>query len=107
MSSLTLFGLLITLSLLTFLPRYLPMLLADRFQLPPLLQRALAYVPIAVLTAIVVQTCLIQQHSINTHPANPMLWAGVVAGLLAWRRVNLLVVVIVGMLAYVAFRALL
>ena len=43
-------------ALLTFLPRYIPFALAGKIHLPPLLMRALEYVPIAVLSAIVSQT---------------------------------------------------
>ena len=44
----------------TYLPRYLPMALAGRLRLAPALERALDYVPIAVLTAIIAQTAIIR-----------------------------------------------
>lgn len=47
-------------ALVTYVPRYLPMGLAGRVQLPPLLEQALDFVPIAVLTAIVAQAAMIR-----------------------------------------------
>lgn len=47
--------LIVGMMLVTFIPRYLPFALVDRLSLPEWFVRALAYVPIAVLTAIVAQ----------------------------------------------------
>jgi len=47
-------------ALVTYLPRYLPMALAGRVGLPPLLERGLDFVPIAVLSAIIAQASLIR-----------------------------------------------
>lgn len=47
-------------ALVTYLPRYLPMGLAGRVRLSPLLVRALDFVPIAVLTAIIAQATFIR-----------------------------------------------
>ena len=52
-------------ALVTYLPRYLPMGLAGRVQLPALLTRALDFVPIAVLTAIIAQASLVRDGQID------------------------------------------
>ncbi|MDH2433309.1 AzlD domain-containing protein [Pokkaliibacter sp. MBI-7] len=104
MNDLTLLWLILAMMAVTFVPRYLPFALAHRFQLPPLLQRTLGYVPVAVLTAIVVQTTLVRDQQIHTDWQNPTLWAAVVAGLMAWRGVSLLLTVCGGMLVYGVLR---
>ncbi len=45
----------------TFLIRYILLAVADRFSMPPLLERALYYVPPAVLTAILLPAVLLPQ----------------------------------------------
>lgn len=88
-------------ALLTFLPRYLPLRLAGRLQLPRELERALNYVPIAVLTAIVVQTTLVQQGSLHLSLENHRLLAALCAigAALIWR--NLFVTVVIGLISFV------
>lgn len=54
-----------SMALVTYLPRYLPMALAGRLQLSPLLVRGLDFVPIAVLTAIVAQAALVREGRID------------------------------------------
>ncbi len=73
--------------------------LSGRVTLPPLAVRALRYVPVAALTALVVPDLV----GGPTGPGwaqlahNPRLWAGVVAALVAWRTRNVLLTVVVGM----------
>ena len=49
----------------TFVPRYLPFALAGRLKITDSLERALGFVPIAVLTAIVAQTALVRGGEID------------------------------------------
>lgn len=87
MSELALAWLLLGMALLTFLPRLLPLLMADRLRLPTLLREALEYVPLAVLTILVVQTAFIQQGQLNLHWRNPYLLALLLTLVVAvWRR---------------------
>jgi len=62
-------------AVLTFGPRYLPFGLAGRVELPPLLSRALGFVPIAVLSAIIVQSSLIRDGVMRLDVANHHAWA--------------------------------
>ena len=84
----------------TFTPRALPLLLANKLRLPPWLQRALAYVPIAVLTVIVVQTSVYPGGQWHLHWGNPYLWGLLSAFISALLQPRLLVTVLVGMLSY-------
>ncbi len=69
----------------TFAERSAFLLLPERVQLPPLLRRALRYVPAAVLTAIWAPELLLQNGVFSMAPGNERLLAGAVAILVAWR----------------------
>ncbi|MEE9444098.1 MAG: AzlD domain-containing protein [Cocleimonas sp.] len=56
--------LIIGMAVLTFLPRYLPFGLAGKVHIPPLMARALSFVPIAVLTVIIVQSAFVREGEI-------------------------------------------
>lgn len=92
---------------LTFGPRYLPFALADRLTIPPLLNSALAYVPIAVLTAIIAQASLMREGELALNLGNHHLVATLVAFLAAVLTRHLLVTVVIGLLAFALARWLL
>lgn len=71
--------------------------LAGRVSLPPLVERALRYVPVAALTALVVPDLVGGATGWGLLAHNPRLWAGVVAALVAWRTRNVLLTVVAGM----------
>jgi len=66
-------------ALVTYLPRYLPFALAGKVSLPSMLERALDFVPIAVLTAIVAQASLIRGGEFDFSLGNYHALAAVVA----------------------------
>ncbi len=76
-------------ALVTFALRGSFLLAADRTRLRPLVQRALRYVPPAVLAAIVAPA-LAQSSGAGLGPIDLRLIAGVVAGLVAWRTRSIL-----------------
>lgn len=80
--------------------------LPDRVQLPPLLRRALRYVPAAVLTAIYAPELLVQSGTISISPGNIRLLAGIVAIAVAWRLRRTFLTIAAGMLALHLFGAL-
>ena len=71
--------LIIGMMLVTFLPRYLPLLFADKMVFPEWLERAFNYVPIAVLSAIIAQTTLIHDGAVQFNWHNAHLIAALVA----------------------------
>lgn len=83
----------------TYGVRLAPILLLGRMPLPPLVLRALRYVPAAVLSAIVFPELLLRDGALAVTAANPRLIAGIVAGLVAWRTRNMLLTLIAGMAA--------
>jgi branched-subunit amino acid transport protein len=87
-------------AVLTFIPRYLPMAFAGKAVLPPLIERAFGFVPIAVLSAIIAQTVLIRDGSLTMSFANPHLLAALVAcGVAIWKK-HLFLTIAVGLLVY-------
>ncbi|MEN4010467.1 MAG: AzlD domain-containing protein [Chloroflexota bacterium] len=85
--------------LLTFAIRLSFIALHGRWQPPALFQRALRYVPPAVLSAIILPEMLLQDGQMLLSPLNPRLLAGIVAILIAWRTRSTLLTILAGMLA--------
>ena len=81
----------------TYAVRVAPILLLGRLGLPPLILRALRYVPPAVLSAIVFPELVMRGGSPVLSLENPRLLAGLLAGLIAWRTRNVFLTLIVGM----------
>lgn len=91
----------------TFIVRYPVLALLGRISLPPLILRALRYVPAAVLTAIIVPAVLMSSEGkLNIALNNAFLPAAVISVLVSWRTKNLLLTIVVGMLAMFAWRVL-
>ena len=92
--------LIIGMMLVTFIPRYLPIALAGRFRIHPLLRRALEFVPIAVLTAIISQASLIHDGKLDVAFDNPYIYGLIAAGITAWISKNTFITIIVGLICY-------
>lgn len=84
----------------TFIPRYLPVALAGRFRIHPLLKRALEFVPIAVLTAIISQASLVHDGELHIALDNAYLYGLVTAILTAWITKHTFKTIFVGLLVY-------
>lgn len=97
--------LILGMALVTFGVRYPMLAIIGRLHLPDTALRALRYVPIAVLTAIIVPTVLMPQRTIDIRPGNTYLVGGIIAALVAWRTKNLLLTIVVGMAAFLLWRA--
>jgi branched-subunit amino acid transport protein len=82
---------------ITFAIRLSMILLLGRVEMPPLLQRALRYVPPAVLSAIVFPELLRPEGQLDVSFGNERLLAGVLAALIAWRTKSVLLTIAVGM----------
>jgi branched-subunit amino acid transport protein len=97
----------IAMGLVTYAVRVTPILLLGRLEVPPIVLRALRYVPSAVLSAIVFPELILRNGSLALSPTNPRLVAGILAALVAWRTRNMLLTLTVGMAALWALNALL
>ncbi len=89
----------IGMGLVTFGTRLTPIVLLGRIEIPLIVQRALRFVPSAVLTAIIVPELLYRNDQIDLSLANVRLLAGLIAIVVAWRTKNALMTIGVGMIA--------
>ena len=110
MSELTTFeeiALVIGMMLVTFGVRYPLLALAGRVRIPETVEKALAYVPVAVLTAISVPIVMKPSGAWWIAPDNPYLAASIAAILVAAFTRHLLLTIVLGMLVFFAWRLLL
>ncbi|MDH3942782.1 MAG: AzlD domain-containing protein [Anaerolineae bacterium] len=84
----------------TFGVRYPVLSLTSRIRLPGLIQRALRFVPAAVLSAIIFPAALIQENQLDLHFDNARLYASLITAIIAWRTRNLLLTIVSGMAAF-------
>ena len=84
---------------LTFLTRLSFIWLQDRISMPPLVRRALRFVPPAVLSVVIFQELLFRNSVLDLSPTNTRLLAGVIAVIVAWRSRNPLLTIASGMAA--------
>lgn len=90
----------------TFTPRYGVLALLGRVEMPKPLFRALRYVPVTVLSAIIFPDLLLKNGSLNIALNNSFLFAGIFSVLVSWRTKNLLLTIVLGMIALWVWRAL-
>ena len=98
--ALSLWGIMLGIGLLTYLTRLSFIALHNRWEPPPIFRKALHYVPVAVLTAIVVPELLMHEGTLNLSPLNPRLIAGALAIFIAWRTRNTVLTIVIGMAAF-------
>jgi branched-subunit amino acid transport protein len=85
----------------TFAVRYPVLALVSRITLPDWAIRALRYVPVAVLTAIIVPAVAAPDgQTVRTELANAHLYAGLLAAWIAWRTRSLLLTISAGMAVF-------
>lgn len=90
----------------TFVLRYSFIGLANRWSLPAVVQQALQFVPVAVLTAIVLPDLVYVHGTYTLALGNGRIVAALVATLVAWRTRNVVLTIAVGMATLFAVQAL-
>ncbi len=85
--------------IVTYAIRLSLIVLLGRLEVPPLVRRALRFVPPAVLSALILPELLLPGGVLDLSPANPRLLAGTLAALIAWRSRNALLAIGIGMAA--------
>ena len=96
----------IAMGIVTFGIRLFPIVLLGRIEIPLIVQRALRFVPPAVLTAIVVPELLYHNGQVDVSLTNVRLLAGLIAIVVAWRTKNALITIGTGMIALWALSAI-
>ena len=92
--------------LLTFTTRLSFIFLLERINVPVWFQKALRFVPVTVLSAIVLPELVGRNGAVDISLRNPQLLAGALAVLVAWRTKNVVLTLIAGMVALLVFQSL-
>ena len=87
----------IIVGILTFGIRLSFIVILDRWETPALIQRSLRFVPVAVLTAIIIPELVMPGGTVDISISNLRLLAGIVAMLVAWKTKNIVWTIIAGM----------
>ncbi len=90
----------IAVGLLTFLTRLSFIAWLERIRLPDAFQRALRFVPTAVLSAIIAPEVVLRDHTLFLSIQNPRLLAALLATLAAYYTKNVVWSLLVGMVAF-------
>lgn len=93
--------------LLTFLIRLSFIALVDRWKMPDWFQRGLRFVPMAVLSAIILPELTNPNGTLFLSWRNPQLLAGAMAILVAWRTRNVILTIVAGMATLLVFQVIL
>lgn len=85
--------------LVTFISRAVFLLSGERFHPGPRFRALLAYVPPAVLAALIAPEVLVRNGEFAFDPASPRLWAALLAGVVAYFTRSVLATISVGLAA--------
>ena len=89
----------VVMGLITFALRVSFIALSGRLEMPPLVKRALRFVPAAVLSAIVVPALVFREDTLDLTLNNEKLLAGALAALVAWATRSIIWTIVAGMVA--------
>ncbi|MEN8172706.1 MAG: AzlD domain-containing protein [Chloroflexota bacterium] len=92
----------ISVGILTYLTRLSFIMILSHWDTPPIIKRALHYVPIAVFSAIILPELFFYDGALNISVNNPRLLAGMIAIFVAWKTRSVAWTVIVGMIILLA-----
>jgi branched-subunit amino acid transport protein len=81
------------------------MVFMGKMQISPMVQQALRFVPVAVLSALIAPALFLSRGSLDLSFANVRLIAGILAILVAWRTKNTLLTIVVGMACLLILQA--
>lgn len=95
----------IIIGLLTLGIRLSFMLFMGKTRIVPMVQQALRFVPVAVLSALIAPALFLPGDVLNLSLGNIRLIAGIVAILVAWRTKNVLLTILIGMACLLILQA--
>jgi len=93
--------------LMTFATRLSFIFLLDKIKVPDWFRRGLRFVPVAVLSAIILPELTSPIGTLDLSWHNSQLFAGIIAILVAWRTRNVILTILAGMAALLIFQTLL
>ncbi len=100
-------ALIIGMALLNFLVRFIPIAIVSRMELPRPVMRWLSYIPASVMGALVAGEVFRPGGTWTEPISSPYFWASLPTALVYWRTRSFLGATLVGMLSFVALRAVL
>ena len=100
-----LWGTMLIVGLLTLGIRLSFMLFLGKLRVSPLVQQALRFVPVAVLSALIAPALFFPTGSLDLSVGNSKLIAGIVAIFVAWRTKNVLLTIAIGMACLLILQA--
>jgi len=89
----------IGMSIVTYLPRMIPLVILSKFNIPPLWMKWLNYIPVAVLSALLAPILLISDGKLALSSDNKPLLASIPCFLVAAKTKNLFLTVLVGIVS--------
>jgi branched-subunit amino acid transport protein len=99
MGTLALWGLILAMTAVTFMTRFLPLAILSRVRLPAWLTRWLELIPAAVIAAMLAPAVFFNGDKLDLSAGNPSFWAAIPAALVAWRTRSLILTILTGMVA--------
>ena len=93
----TLWLMLLVIGVVTYAIRLSCIGLLGQREMPALLLKALRFVPLTVLPAIILPQLFLRNNTLALSIQNPRWMAGLLAALVAWRTRNVLLTIVVGM----------
>lgn len=97
--------LILGMSIVTYLPRFLPLYLLTKMEIPEIVVAWLRYVPVAVLSALIMPGILTVDKQLAVTLSNPYLLASILAIFVAYRTKNMMLTVSIGMVAVLVWHA--
>ncbi len=86
-------------SIVTYIPRALPIIVLSKFKLPDWFLRWLKYIPIAILSALLFPQIMIFEDHVNISLDNKNLLAAIPSLLAAYKTKSLFITVLVGIIS--------
>ena len=90
----------------TYVPRAAPLLLLTKFDLPEKMVQWLKYIPVAVLSALLFPSVLLQEGGLDLTPFNEFLLAALPTLLVVWRTRSLFYAIVTGIVSVSLLRYL-
>lgn len=91
---------------LNFAVRFIPIAVVSRIELPRPVMRWLSFIPISVMGALVALEVIRPKGEFIDPISSPYLWAAIATALMYWKTHSFLGSTLVGLILFVAFRAL-
>lgn len=107
MSAAYIWGVIAAMAFANFAVRFPPLAVLSKLALPEWLRRWLSFVPVSVMATLVVGEVARPDGQWLNPLGNPFLWAAAVTGLVYWRSRSFLGATVIGIMAFLVFRAVL